>query len=59
MISNLILIYIIGNTNNGKSSFINSLLNRNIVPEEENSSKVGFCEIINKSTWSNIGFYEW
>ncbi|KAL6593342.1 hypothetical protein U3516DRAFT_852088 [Neocallimastix sp. 'constans'] len=46
-------IYIIGNTNNGKSSFINSLLNRNIVPEEENSSKVGFCEIINKSTDNN------
>jgi len=49
MISHLILIYIyiIGGTNNGKSSFINSLLNQDIVPEEENSSKVGFCEIIN------------
>ena len=42
-------IYIIGNTNNGKSSFINSLLNQDIVPEEENSSKVGFCEIINSN----------
>ena len=42
-------IYIIGDTNNGKSSFINSLLNQDIVPEEENSSKVGFCEIINSN----------
>jgi len=42
-------IYIIGSTNNGKSCFINSLLNQNIVPEEENSSKVGFCEIINSN----------
>jgi len=51
MISHLILIYIyiIGGTNNGKSSFINSLLNQDIVPEEENSSKVGFCEIINSN----------